>query len=172
VEIWKDIKGFEGIYQISNQGRIKALAVRKLRGRFFHNQPEKLLKYKISAKGYCVINLCNNGVKTYPTVHRLVAIHFIPNPENKPTVNHKDGNKLNNNDWNLEWSTQYEQIHHAMENGLQDNRGEKAHLSKLTSEQVIEIKNSNKSRKELALQFNVGYTNIGKIKKGEIWKHI
>lgn len=89
-EIWKDIEGYEGLYQVSNMGRVKS--VRK----------NIIMKPSVS-KGYYVINLCIRGKATLCRVHRLVAMTFIPNPDNLPQVNHKDENHFNNNLNNLEW---------------------------------------------------------------------
>ena len=97
-EIWKDIKGYEGKYQVSNLGNVKAV--------HYHNGgKEKLLK-RGNTRGYLTVVLCKNGqMKTY-RVHRLVAETFISNPNNLPCVNHKDENTLNNNANNLEWCTE------------------------------------------------------------------
>lgn len=101
-EIWKDIKGFEGLYQISNGGRIKSL--RKSTKHF--NQPFHYLSPTVSNTGYYQVTLYKTPKsKKKFLVHRLVATHFLPNPENYPCVNHKDENKLNNNIENLEWCT-------------------------------------------------------------------
>lgn len=94
-ELWKDIKDYEGLYQISNLGRVKSLRFGK----------EKILKYGKSGKGYFFVNLCKNGEYKSYIVHRLIAKAFIPNPENLPEVNHKDENKQNNCVENLEWCT-------------------------------------------------------------------
>ena len=91
-EIWKDIKGYDGKYQISNYGRVKSLLRYK-----------KILKPILQTKGYFYVSLCKPN-KNF-TIHRLVAEEFIPNPENLPCVNHKDENKHNNHVDNLEWCT-------------------------------------------------------------------
>lgn len=105
-EIWKDIKGYEGHYQVSNLGRVKSLAriVVTYHGK---KQPinERILKIKIHKQGYLEVNLHSKGkYKTYK-VHRLVAIAFIPNPYGLLEINHKDENKSNNMVDNLEWCT-------------------------------------------------------------------
>lgn len=123
IEVWKDIDGYEGIYQVSSFGNIKS--VERLRtGKHGSLAPvkEKLLKKKITKSGYLAVHLRTNK-NSYPTVHRLVANAFITNPDNKPTVNHKDGDKLNNNVSNLEWSTHAEQMQHAVANNLAEFRG-------------------------------------------------
>ena len=88
-EIWKDIEGYEGLYQVSNFGRVKNI------------RRNKELYYIHTNKKYLCVRLCKNGKKKYYLVHRLVAETYIPNPNNYPIVNHKDENKLNNNLDNL-----------------------------------------------------------------------
>lgn len=107
-EIWKDIKGFEGIYKISNYGRVKSLK------RFKKRKEDKILSPQIGKRGYYTISLWNNQKGTTKTIHRLIAEHFIKNNKNKREVNHKDGNKLNNNISNLEWVTPKENSVHAV----------------------------------------------------------
>lgn len=121
-EIWKDIKGFEGAYQISNFGNVKSLPrvvnkiyVGKVRQ---YQQKELIRKQRLIGHGYLYVGLNSNSSQSNILVHRLVAWHFIPNPENKPTVNHKDGNKLNNHVNNLEWATHSENAKHAFDTGL------------------------------------------------------
>lgn len=98
VEVWKPIKDYENLYQVSNCGRVKSLGNGKS-----NNSKEKILKPKKDTRGYLHLNLCKDGkLKTF-RVHRLVAEHFIPNPLNLPQVNHKDENKENNCVENLEW---------------------------------------------------------------------
>lgn len=107
-EIWKDIVGYEGLYQVSNFGRIKS------------NYKSIILQPGL-CRGYLIVNLYKNKKSLSQKVHRLVAQAFIPNPENKPTVNHIDGNKQNNYVSNLEWATVKEQNVHANKTGLMDN---------------------------------------------------
>ena len=107
-EIWKDIENFEGLYQISNLGNVKAL--RKISG--FLILKEKLLKPTLKSNGYIQIDLCKNAIRYKFYVHRLVAKHFINNCNNYPCVNHIDFNRSNNTWTNLEWCTyEYNNIH-------------------------------------------------------------
>ena len=105
-EIWKDIKGYESLYRVSNLGRVKSLErKRKTKNNNMAIVKERILKHKIDKYGYCSVSLSKEGKLYYYTVHRLVAQAFIPNPNNLPQVNHKDENKLNNCVDNLEWCT-------------------------------------------------------------------
>ena len=97
MEEWRDIKGYEGIYQISNKGRVKTLGNNR--------RKEKIREGIADNTGYKRISLCKNGKEKKYSIHRLVAEAFLPNPDNLPVVNHKDENKLNNNVENLEWCT-------------------------------------------------------------------
>ena len=110
-EIWKDIKGFKNLYQISNLGNIKSLNA------YGHNK-KKLLKPFIDKNGYLNIILSKNKKKKYCLVHQLVAKAFIKNPNNYNEVNHLDGNKENNCVDNLEWCDRKHNIRHAFENNL------------------------------------------------------
>ena len=104
-EVWENISGFEGFYQISNLGRIKS----------FHNKKDGIiLSVKHSGGWYLSARLSNRTAKKTFRIHRLVAEHFIPNPENKTEVNHKDRDKQNNDVSNLEWVTSCENMKHAV----------------------------------------------------------
>lgn len=117
MEIWKDINGYEGYYQVSNQGNVRSL------DRFdgVHDRQGTIIKPSLKQNGYLQVGLRKHSVRKWFGVHRLVAIHFIENPDNKPQVNHVDGNKLNNTVENLEWVTEKENQNHAAKLGLRDN---------------------------------------------------
>lgn len=124
-ELWKDIKDYEGYYQISNFGRVKSLnRIVKRNSKFGDlHLKEKILVQTPDKYGYpCVTLRRKDKVIQSIKVHRLVANHFIPNPKNKPTVNHKDGDKTNNHINNLEWATRKEQTIHAIHTGLNTSR--------------------------------------------------
>lgn len=123
-EVWIGVEGFENHLQVSNFGRIKRLAsntlkwnTSKLGTKFLHNTKvtEKILKQSVDRCGYKRIRSQVDGDRFGEIVHRLVAKAFIPNTENKPCVNHKDGDKLNNNVSNLEWVTYAENNRHCKE---------------------------------------------------------
>ena len=115
MEIWKDIKGFEGYYQVSNTGRIRSLdrkiGYRKGRLRNWKGAEKQLVE---TDKGYLKVRLYMNNKSVTREVQRFVAEAFIPNPENKEQVNHIDGNKQNNNVSNLEWVTPQENTIHSV----------------------------------------------------------
>ena len=107
-EIWCPIKGFEGLYEVSDQGRVRSLKFGK----------ERILKPIRMSKGYLFVNLCKNGEMKKCLVHRLVAQTFIPNPDNLPQVNHKDEDKENNSVQNLEWCDQKYNINYGIRNQM------------------------------------------------------
>lgn len=108
-EIWKDIEGYKGLYQVSNKGRVKSMNYRGI-GR------EGILKPVINSRGYCQVIVYVNSNRTHKLIHRLVAEAFIPNPNNLPQVNHIDECKLNNHISNLEWCTAEQNMNHGTRN--------------------------------------------------------
>ena len=112
-EIWKDCVGYEGKYQVSNLGNVRSISNNK--GTY---QERLLSQRQTTTSNYLYVNFTVKDVTTHHSVHRLVAKAFIANPSNKATVNHIDGNKLNNNVCNLEWNTYSENLKHAYANGL------------------------------------------------------
>lgn len=131
IEVWEDIEGFEN-YQISNLGRVKSKErYTKIKNGVMSLRKEKILKLSHNKKGYAQTVLYKNKKPITVKIHRLVAQAFIPNPENKPQVNHKDGNKDNNFVNNLEWLTDKENKQHAIKNGLVDLELRKSNMRKL-----------------------------------------
>lgn len=117
-EVWKDIDCFEGRYQVSTFGRVKSLKrkITDINKNYILN--EKILKQAAMTNGYKFIALCKNSVYKQLSIHRLVAIAFIPNPDNKPEVNHKKGIKIDNRVSELEWSTRSENQLHSYKIGI------------------------------------------------------
>jgi hypothetical protein len=160
-EIWKDIPDYEGLYQVSNLGDIRSLKRKKAIN----------LLPSIGTDGYYRLNLHKNGGKT-SSIHRIVAQAFIPNPDNKPQVNHKDGNKLNNHFDNLEWCTPKENTNHAHLTGLANNSGINNYQSRLSVNDIIEIRRSNLSQRDLAKKYQVFQNTIHLIKSNKTYKNI
>lgn len=168
-EIWKDIKGYEGIYQVSNLGRVFSVR-RKL-----------IMKPQKSGKGglgYYQVPLTVGGKKYLAFLHKLIAEAFIPNPDNKPHVNHIDGNKKNNELSNLEWCTLKENSKHAYDTGLNRclKKGEEHYKSKLNADIVREIRRlyatGMYSQKKLSEMYKIHQTNVGFIVRMETWKDV
>ena len=107
MEEWKDVPGYEGIYKISNEGRVKRCAGS------LYTKTDRFIKGDLN-RGYWRVQLKDKQRTERQTIHRLVALAFCPNPESKPHVNHIDGNKLNNHASNLEWVTSGENKRHSL----------------------------------------------------------
>jgi hypothetical protein len=130
-EVWKDVVGFEDYYEVSNTGKVRRkdhITVYKngARARF----SQTILKPSVFKKGYLMVFLSVKSKKKAKSVHRIVAEAFIPNPENKETVNHIDCDKTNNHVSNLEWLSNEENIQHSVENGRYEYRDERKRLGR------------------------------------------
>lgn len=165
MEIWKNVVGFEEQYEISNLGNLRS------KERFVKHWRGGERKYKsnfknirLNDKGYFRCNLKNEGKRYDFTIHKLVALAFIPNEENKPFVNHKNGIKTDNRVENLEWCSASENVTHAVKNRLIK--------TKLTDEQAKEIFNSQLSNRKLAKIYNVTHGIIWRIKNKKAYKHL
>lgn len=175
-ELWKPVVGMEKDYLVSSRGRVKALGKEWKTGRYGHRRKSDERIMNLSKRsGYPQVAVSTSGKKNSYMVHRLVAEAFIPNDENKPYVNHIDGNKANNNVENLEWVTPLENSRHAANEGFYSS-GSKHYFSKLTEDIVWEIRERAQSEKlsyaELGRQYGVLDTTISKIVRGLSWKHV
>lgn len=174
-EIWKDVPGFEGLYQVSNTGKVKSIATKVNHRYGSRKRAEKLKSLATNENGYATVNLYKENKLKVFKVHRLVAQCFIPNPYSKKTVNHIDANKLNNNLPNLEWATHSENLLHAHRNNLINSaRGERT-ISPLTNKDVLAIRmlRSTGTRcKKLSEMFGIHPNNISKIVNRHTWVHI
>lgn len=137
-EIWKDIRDYEGLYQVSNLGNVRSL-------RYNHTEKIKLLKQGVNKKGYKYVRLFKNGKGKTHIVHRLVAMSFIPNPNNLPIVNHIDECKSNNMVSNLEWCTLvYNNAYGTRNKRISKSLKGKTH-SKETKKKMSESRDNKKS---------------------------
>lgn len=174
-EIWIDIQGYEGLYQISNIGRVKSLERLSKFNNSVGLKKEKILKPFKDSKGYYRIKLSKNAIESTKKIHRLVAFAFLDNLENKPEVNHINGIKDDNRFDNLEWVTSSENTIHALNNNLKiSQKGSEHGNSKLNEEKVLEIKKigRSKSLKEIAQIYGVDKSLISLILLNKAWKHV
>lgn len=171
MEIWKNVEGYEDLYQVSDKGNVKSLD----RYRNYKNTKRflkgRLLKFGI-CKDYFILTLSKNKSKKNYRVHRLVAQAFIPNPENKPYVNHKDGNKTNNHVDNLEWVTAKENTFH-MYNILKvpyPNKGKSWENHNFSYEEcinMIKLYKKGYSFRKISRLYNSNHKTISKIIRNE-----
>lgn len=155
---WKPVVNYEGIYEISEYGEVKAFARTTNmplknggKSNALKYYPERILNHKFSKDGHHRVKLCVNGVRKFYPVHRLVAFAFIDGYFEGAVVNHLEGNKDNNHYSNLEWTSVEANVHHAFDNGLMCT-------NRLTVEQVRDIRQKFKSKemtvKELGEKYN------------------
>ena len=163
-EEWRPISDYEELYQVSNYGRVKS----------FHKGSTRILKPALNVQGYLFVILYNKRKTFHARLSRLVAKVFIPNLDNKPEVNHIDGNKLNNYVENLEWVTSSENSKHSFAVGLQIGiRGANRSDSKLTNDEILFIRENsqNLNGTQLAKLFNVSDSTISSIQRGQKYKN-
>lgn len=171
-ETWKDIRGYEGYYLISNLGRIKSLSKKLFNGNGYFISKEKILMPFLAGAGYEYITLCKKGNKNKYLIHRLVAIHFVCNPKGLKEVNHKDGNKRNNNHRNLEWCSRGYNLKHARDMGLNNSIGVNNKMSKLDEQQVLEIRESKEKYSLLSIKYNVSISVISDVINFKSYKDV
>jgi len=164
--IMTKIKDYEN-YEINELGEIWSLPKKTRKG-------TRLIKPTINPRtGYLYVDLCENGKIKKFTVHRLVAINLIPNPENKMQVNHINGIKSDNRSCNLEWATHSENQKHSITLGLRSAKGIKNSQAKLTEDDVKSIRNySNTSLKKIASIFGVSIGTISDVRAKKTWQHL
>jgi hypothetical protein len=173
-EIWLPIAGFEGMYEVSSLGRVKSVGrvVERVRNGSVQNLriPERMLAHGLHKFGYPMVNLWKNNKGKMFTVHRLLAIAFIPNPDDLPEVAHIDHDTSNCTKENLKWATHKSNIADSqVENRYEPQRKAKA---KLTLDQVNEIRklSSDVSNTALGAMFGVCQPTISNILCGKTWR--
>lgn len=165
--VWKPVVGFEDVYEVSNDGLVKSLGGRR------GAKPGRILKQGLMNSGYLKVCLrdSKSGHYSQSSVHRLVAEAFIPNPSEKPQVNHINGDKKDNRVENLEWATASENIGHSYKclgRGAPHNKGNR----KLTDKQVVEIFEASGSNAEIAAKYGISDVAVGLIKRKKTWKEL
>ena len=174
MEIWKKIPGYS-LYEASNMGNIKTF-------NWKNKGIERVMKPAMDGSGYLRTMLKNdNGKFDTIKVHRIICQTFLPNPENKPQVNHKNCIKTDNRLINLEWATVSENIKHAHKQNRLSNKGECNPCATLTDNQVLDIRanyqygkkcKSGKTKKQIAEEYGTTFSVIKKIVQNKTWKHL
>lgn len=165
---WKPVYGWEDYYEVSNTALVRRIKGGE-RTRFMRELPGSKTSH-----GYRNITLTRNGKCTKYYIHRLVALSFIPNPENKPQINHKDGNGLNNDITNLEWVTSRENLIHRSR-VLKKEIGEAHHAATLKNSAISKVRALvllGSMPSVIARQLSVSRAVIKSIKSGRTWSHV
>lgn len=175
--MWKPVPGYEGFYEVSDSGQVKSLERTLICS---DGRPktvrEKILKPKTNKYGYLSLGLWRSGKRKDAVVHRLVASAFLENPNKYEQVNHKDGDKLNNNVSNLEWCDNIYNMKHAVEHDLLSHQNGETHGGHiLTEENVKEIRQGVQNGVKQCVyvnKFGVCQQTISDIVRGKIWKYL
>lgn len=162
-EVWKDVVGYEGLYKVSNVGRVKSL------------KKDMILNVKPHYWGYIIVCLTKDKEEKSKRVHRLVAEAFIQNPNNYPYINHINCIKTDNRVENLEWCTQSHNVKHNFKMGVRTLRGEANNMAKLSTKDVVRIKmglEMGLKQKDLGQMFGVSRVAITNINTGKRWAYV
>jgi hypothetical protein len=176
LELWVDVIGYKGEYQLSNKGRLRSPE----RVVFYKNGRKRTYPYReqtvfINTSGYPSVGLSKNKKQRQWLLHRLLAIHFKPNPDNKPFINHINGVKTDFSLSNIEWCTHVENCKHAFSIGLSDIHGERHPIAKLNNDAVYDIRKNCKdtsNAKEYATKYGVNPATIKDVIWRRTWTHI
>lgn len=164
---WRPIRGYEGLYEISNRGEVLSIPGYKRKG--------GLLKLKLKNSGYLFVTLSKNNTQENVYIHHVVAAAFIGPRPSGYDVNHIDGDKFNNDAGNLEYCTRTENMRHAREHGLHDNRGEKQWNASLTDDQALWIRFASAEcgiGDELHEYYGVSKQTVKDVLERRSWKHL
>lgn len=172
IEIWKPVIGYEGIYEISNIGRVKSLQRQKYKNPT-HIIPGKIRPLQLHSNGYYSIMLCKNGITKRVHIHRLVASAFIPNPAGHSTVNHINYDRKDSRVENLEWCSQQQNILHATKrNGYKNNMQGRTGKLSVNSKPTYQIGLDDKviklwdSLRDAARELNFNYSSLRNCARG------
>lgn len=182
MEIWKTIPGYEGFYEASNYGNIKSMTRYRKNGNIGYVQKERIMKPRGNVHGYLVVCLSKYGVVKLHSVHRLIALSFLENPKNKPNINHKDNNPLNNSVGNIEWVTQKENIQHMIKQGRKACQRGNLHPKRILSEDdAVFIRNMRKKlncnakailNESRFVNRNISISCINGVIYNQTWRHL
>lgn len=166
---WVDVVGYEGLYQVSKLGNVRSVGTKKGR------DTNGTMSAFTTKTGYFRVSFYKDKTEIKYPLHRLVALAFIPNPENKGTVNHINGIKTDNRSKNLEWNTITENVQHSIKTGLRKMKGDDSVLSKITSTQVIAIRadrDAGMKPIEIVRKHGTPYHATHKVIQNKNWKHL
>jgi hypothetical protein len=176
-EVWKDVVGWEGSYEISSFGRLRSKPFLKRgcgrSGPFTFWTKERILKPSLNADGYVIFRLQRDGVRESEGIHRLVAIAFLPNPDNLPEVNHKDSVRSNNHADNLEWVTSQQNARHAFDSGNRSNARERHPRAVLNEDLVRNIRTMYAEGArvvDIARALGLQYWTVSRVVHNRNWK--
>lgn len=176
IEQWKDIAGYEGLYQVSNLGNVKSLARYKKNRSKMQEVKEHMMKPFVYNEGYARVQLSKDGKARSFCVHRLVALAFVPNTENKPHINHIDENKSNNRADNLEWCTATENNNYGTHNmRISLTNGRRVQAFDKDGNLVMEFHSISEATRQTKInQTSISYCLAGKYKQagGYVWKAV
>lgn len=174
MEVWKDIDGYEGDYQISTYGRVRSIKTKT----YIYQDENHMLKPRYNSNGgYAKVALYKDNKRKQMFIHRLVALAFIPIIKDKTLINHKNGIKDDNRVENLEWCDNSENINHAINNGLKpSSKGSQHGMSKLNEEQVLKMRQEHESGIHysiLAKKYKVSRsTTYAILVSKKLWRHL
>lgn len=172
-EIWEPMPGYEASYEVSSHGNVRSRPRRLPDGRTLKG---RTLRFGTHPGGYLLVRPCRNGIAKTATVHRLIALAFLPPPRPDQTqINHIDGDKTNNRAENLEWCSPLENIRHAVEMGLHNNRGVANPTAKLSPEEVLEVYRrawEGERQADISADFGITRAAVSTIKNGRNWGHL
>lgn len=165
-ETWKPVQGYEGLYMVSNMGRVAGLKKRRF--------PAHIMHQELTGNGYLRVGLFKDGKQSKKKVHRIVAEAFIPNPGGKPQVNHINGVRTDNRVCNLEWCTQGENLAHSFrELGRKPSApwtGRRSPNRALTDEQADAIRKDRRGSRAIAAEYGVSEKTVQNIKTGKTYR--
>jgi hypothetical protein len=162
-EAWRPVLGYEGWYEVSDLGRVRRVRAGPA------TRPGRILRPHLGGVGYPQVCLSRNNEHLTQSVHRLVALAFLPRESPNQRVNHIDGVKVHAAARNLEWVTDLENHRHAARTGLMAS-GARQHLAKLTPQQIAEIRSSKATGAALARRFGVHKATVNRVRAGKTWR--
>lgn len=174
MEVWKDVPGYEGLYQVSTGGRVRSLErteeILMTYGVFRRTRKQRLLKLQV-VNGYLSVGLHRDGDSKTCRVNRLVLLAFVGTPSVGMQACHIDGDPLNNKVENLRWDTASGNMRDKYKHGTM-YRGATHHKTGLTESDIIEIRLSSKTQNELAKEYGITQAAVSSIRLGRTWKHV